>query len=201
MEGMQNKVIAITGASAGIGQELAIQLARRGATLVLAARTEAALEQTRAECAAIGADVTCVTTDVSRVDDCRRLVQSAIDCFGRLDVMLNNAGISMYAPFERITDLGVFARMMEVNYLGAVYCTHFALPHLKKSHGLVVAVSSLQGKTGFPNSTATPPASTPCRGSSTRCGPSSLKAALTCSWFLRVQWRLQFTHEGWLAMA
>src|SRR6187397_2548915 len=146
MTGIQNKVIVITGASAGIGQELARQLAKRGAKLVLAARSEAALEQTRAACAALGADVACVPTDVSRVDDCRRLVQSAVDCFGRLDILLNNAGISMYAPFEQITDLDVFARLMDVNYLGAVYCTHFALLHLKKSHGLVVAVSSLQGK-------------------------------------------------------
>ena len=116
--------------------------------------SEAALEHTCAACATLGADVACVPTDVTRVDDCRRLVQSAVDRFGRLDIMLNNAGISMYAPFEQITDLDVFARLMDVNYLGAVYCTHFALPHLKKSHGLVVAVSSLQGKTGFPNSTA-----------------------------------------------
>jgi len=154
MQETDNRVIAITGASAGIGQELAMQLSRQGTRLVLAARSETALEQTRARCAAAGAEVACVPTDVSRVEDCQRFVEVAIDQFGRLDVLVNNAGISMYAPFEQISDLAVFARLVEVNYLGAVYCTHFALPHLKQSHGLLVAISSLQGKTGFPNSTA-----------------------------------------------
>ncbi len=69
-------------------------------------------------------------------------------------MLINNAGISIYSAFDKVTDLDVFRRLMEINYLGAVYCTHFALPHLKQTRGLIVAISSLQGKTGFPDSSA-----------------------------------------------
>jgi short-subunit dehydrogenase len=151
---MVGKVVVITGASSGIGRELATQLAARGARLALAARNEETLEQTRQECAAAGAEAIVVATDVADMESCRRLMQTTVDRFGRLDVLINNAGISMYAPFVQITDLSLFERVMEVNYLGAVYCTRFALEHLNHVRGLVVAISSLQGKTGFPNSTA-----------------------------------------------
>jgi short-subunit dehydrogenase len=149
-----DKTIIVTGASAGIGQELARQLAQRGAKLALAARNEEALDETRRQCLDNGAQVIAIGTDVARQEDCRRLVERTIEHFGRLDVLVNNAGISMYSPFDQISDLGLFSRIMEINFLGAVYCTHFALPHLKRARGLLVAVSSLQGKTGFPDSTA-----------------------------------------------
>jgi short-subunit dehydrogenase len=151
---LENKVIVITGASAGIGRELALQLARCKARLALAARSQAGLEDAILECNAAGAEAIGVATDVARVDDCRGLVNQVVDRFGRIDVLVNNAGISMYAPFQQVAELSVFRQLMEVNYLGAVHCTHFALPHLVTSAGLIVAVSSLQGKTGFPNFTA-----------------------------------------------
>ncbi|HEV3137729.1 MAG TPA: SDR family oxidoreductase, partial [Pirellulales bacterium] len=151
---VEDKTIVITGASAGIGQELAIQLAGRGAQLVLAGRNKNALEQTRGRCMKAGAKAIAVATDVTQIESCRNLIDQTIKQYGRLDVLVNNAGLSMVASFETVTDLSLFERIMAVNYLGAVYCTNFALPHLKKRQGLVVAISSLQGKTGFPNSTA-----------------------------------------------
>jgi short-subunit dehydrogenase len=151
---LAGKTIVVTGASAGIGQELARQLAHLKANLALAARNEQALDATQRRCVAAGAATIAVATDVTVRDDCRRLIERTVDRFGRIDVLVNNAGISMYAPFDQVTDLGLFERVLAVNYLGAVYCTHFALPHLKQSRGLLVAISSLQGKTGFPNSTA-----------------------------------------------
>jgi short-subunit dehydrogenase len=151
---LRGKTVVITGASAGIGRELAVQLAAGGAKLALAARSGEALEITRQECVKAGADALGVVTDVAQVDDCRRLVEQTIERFGSIDVFVNNAGISMFCRFDEITDLGLFSRIMEVNFLGTVYCTQFALPHLKRSGGLLVGVSSLQGKTGFPNSTA-----------------------------------------------
>jgi short-subunit dehydrogenase len=151
---LQGKTIVITGASDGIGRELARQLARRGARLALAARNEEALEAARRDCLDAGGEAITVITDVSRPEDCRRLVEQTVGHFGAIDVLINNAGISMYSPFDQITDLQVFERIMQVNYLGAVYCTHFALPHVKRVRGLLTAISSLQGKTGFPNSTA-----------------------------------------------
>lgn len=150
---LRGKTVVITGASAGIGRELASQLAARGARLALAARSAEALETTRQECQSAGADALGVVADVAQADDCRRLVEQAVARFAGIDVMVNNAGISMHARFDEITDLGLFSRLMEVNFLGTVYCTHFALPHLKRSGGLLVGISSLQGKTGFPYST------------------------------------------------
>jgi len=151
---LKGKTILITGASSGIGQELARQLAHRGANLALAARSTEALEETRRQCADLGVQAIAIAADVSREEDCRRLVDTTVEHLNRLDVLVNNAGISMYSPFEQVTDLGVFRRLMEVNFQGAVACTHFALPHLKRTGGLLVAISSLQGKTGFPGSSA-----------------------------------------------
>jgi short-subunit dehydrogenase len=147
---MRDKVIVITGASSGIGAELARQLAARGAKLVLASRNAAALQEVAQ--AVPGAYI--VPTDVTREEDCRHLIEQSIAQFGRIDVLVNNAGISMSARFEDITDLSIFERLMQVNLLGSVYCTHAALPYLKSTHGLVVAVSSLTGKTGVPTRTA-----------------------------------------------
>jgi short-subunit dehydrogenase len=151
---LSGKSIVITGASAGIGRELARQLAAKGAKLSLAARNAEALEETRDECVKAGASAISVAADVSRLDDCRRLIDRTLEEFGTIDVLINNAGISIYSAFDKITDLQVFQRLMEINFLGAVYCTHFALPHLKQTRGLLVAISSIQGKTGFPGSSA-----------------------------------------------
>lgn len=150
---MQGKTIIVTGASEGIGQELALQLAQVGANVVIAARSEEKLQAVRAACEAAGGQALAVATDVSQAGDCERLIQRTIEHFGRLDGLVNNAGISMTARFDEVTDLALFERLMAVNYLGAVYCTHHALPHLKATRGLLVAVSSWQGKTGFPLST------------------------------------------------
>jgi short-subunit dehydrogenase len=154
MMSLRDKVVIVTGASSGIGRELATQLAARGASLVVAARGVDELEQTRIACASLGGQVIGMPTDVASQQSCQRLIDETIERFGRLDVLVNNAGISAYAPFERTTDLKLFERIMNVNYLGAVYCTHFALPQLKQQRGLIVAVSSLQGLTGFPGSSA-----------------------------------------------
>jgi short-subunit dehydrogenase len=151
---LAGKSVVVTGASAGIGRELARQLAGRGAKLALAARSPEELEAVRKECLAAGNNAIAVVADVSRSEDCRRLIDRTVEEFGTIDVLINNAGISLYSPFDKITDLQVFQRILEINFLGAVYCTHFALPVLKQSRGMLVAISSLQGKTGFPNSTA-----------------------------------------------
>ncbi|AFZ12600.1 3-oxoacyl-(acyl-carrier-protein) reductase [Crinalium epipsammum PCC 9333] len=146
----QNKTIIITGASAGIGKELAITLAKQSANLVLAARNQAAIEETASICIQNGGKAIAVPTDVTNPEDCRKLIETAKDTFGAIDVLVNNAGISMYALFEEVEDLSLFEQLMKVNYLGSVYCTHYALPYLKASQGLIVAISSLTGKMGIP---------------------------------------------------
>ena len=150
---MHGKSIILTGASAGIGEDLAVAMAARGAKVALAARDVAALERVASRCTSAGGRSLVVPTDVTDPAQCRALVDRTVAEFGGVDVLVNNAGISMWARFDEITDLSIFDRIMRVNYLGAVYCTHAALPHLKRSRGLIVAVSSLTGKTGVPTRT------------------------------------------------
>jgi short-subunit dehydrogenase len=149
-DAFRDNVVIVTGASAGIGRELALQLAARGAHLALAARDAARLEEVAALCRARGVRAAAVPTDVGDQAQCRALVERTVAELGRVDTLVNNAGISMWARFEEVTDLSGFEAMMRVNYLGSVYCTHHALPHLKKSRGRIVGVSSLTGKTGVP---------------------------------------------------
>ncbi len=150
---MKGNVVAITGASKGIGAELARQLAAQGAKLVLAARNEKELEAVAEQCRKAGASVVTVKADVAVERDCQAIVAGAVLAFGRLDTLVNNAGISMWARFEDIQDMSILERIMQVNYMGAVYCTHHALPHLRESKGRVVGVASLAGRTGVPTRT------------------------------------------------
>jgi NAD(P)-dependent dehydrogenase (short-subunit alcohol dehydrogenase family) len=147
------KSIVVTGASQGIGKALCLALAPQRPRLVLAARDAARLEEVAAACRAAGAETLVVATDVTSSDQCRRLVERTVEAFGGLDVLVNNAGASMMARFDEIADLAIYERLMQVNYLGCVYPTHFALPHLKKSRGQIVVMSSLAGLTGVPTRT------------------------------------------------
>ncbi len=146
----QDAVVIITGASSGIGRELACQLAEQRAKLVLAARNPEALEQVAAECRAKGGEAAAVPTDVSAAEQCRRLVEQAVERYGRIDMLINNAGTTMWARVEEIQDLNIFEKVMRTNYLGSVYCTYYALPYLKQARGRIVGVSSLTGKAGVP---------------------------------------------------
>ncbi len=147
------KVIVITGASDGIGAELARQLSADKPKLVLAARRRDALEAVARQCDAAGAQTLCVVTDVSVEADCRALIAATVERFGRIDALVNNAGVSMHADFDEITDLSVYENLMRINLMGSVWPTHAALPHLKSSKGLVVAVASLAGLVGVPGRT------------------------------------------------
>jgi short-subunit dehydrogenase len=144
------KVVVLTGASQGIGRALALELAAERPRLVLAARDPAALEAVASRCRERGAEALVVPTDVSDVEACRRLVERAVAAFDGLDALVNNAGIGMVARLDEVKDLSIYERLMRVNYLGSVYPTYFALPHLQKSRGQIVAISSLAGLTGVP---------------------------------------------------
>ncbi|HYH80583.1 MAG TPA: SDR family oxidoreductase [Longimicrobium sp.] len=146
----RDNVVVLTGASAGIGYQMALQLADQGARLVLAARDAARLEETAAECRRRGARAIVVPTDVAVEAECRALMDAAVAEFGRIDTLVNNAGVGMWALFEEMTDLAPIERIMQVNYLGSVYATFHALPHLKRTRGRIVVVNSLTGKTGVP---------------------------------------------------
>lgn len=149
MSRIQNKVIIITGASEGIGRGLALALAR-GNQIVLAARTQSKLEEVAREVVKLGGKALSVVCDVSVQEQCENLVSETLRTFGRIDCVVNNAGVSMHAWFEDITDLGTFERLFRINTMSMVWITHKALPELKKTKGLIVGVSSLAGKTGVP---------------------------------------------------
>ncbi len=150
---LRNKTIIITGASSGIGLACANAFARQGAHLVLAARRYAelcALAQSLAQ--THGVRTLAVPCDVAKEADCQHLMQQAVTTFGGIDVLVNNAGISMRALFANL-DLAVLHRLMDVNFWGTVYCTKYALPELLRSKGSVVAVSSIAGYRGLPGRT------------------------------------------------
>jgi short-subunit dehydrogenase len=151
----KENVVILTGASSGIGRAAALQLAEQGAWLALAARDVDRLEQVAAECGRLGGQrggqrAIAVKTDVAIESECRNLIERTVDEYGRVDTLINNAGISMWTPFDQVQDLAMLDQIMRVNYLGAAYLTHYALPHLKQTRGRLVAVSSLAGKNGVP---------------------------------------------------
>ena len=150
---LRNKTIIITGASSGIGRACAFAFARQGANLVLGARRYVdlcALAQSLEK--DHGVRAVAVQCDVAKEEDCQVLVQQAVSTFGNVDVLVNNAGISMRALFADL-DVAVLHRLMDVNFWGTVYCTKYAMPELLRSGGSVVAVSSIAGFRGLPGRT------------------------------------------------
>jgi short-subunit dehydrogenase len=146
----KDKVVVITGASSGIGRELAYQLAEQGAWLSLAARNEERLSAVAGECQVRGGRAIAIVTDVGEQAQCSELIQRTVDHYDRIDMLVNNAGITMWANFEDVSDISFFEQMMRVNYLGSVYCTYYALPFLKKTKGQIIGISSLAGRNGIP---------------------------------------------------
>jgi dehydrogenase/reductase SDR family member 7B len=149
---MKDKVVIITGASSGIGKALAFECAQRGAKLVIAARNEQKLAGIAYAITAHGTEVLTVKTDVSVEAECRELIERAVSRFGRIDVLINNAGISMRALFDQV-DLDVIRKLMETNFWGTVYCSKYALPHLLDAKGSLVGISSVAGYKGLPGRT------------------------------------------------
>jgi len=152
MEPLNQKNIIITGASSGIGKAIATEAAKCGANLVLASRNLDQLNILKTEIESSQSKVVCVKTDVTQQSDCDNLIQKAILELGRIDILINNAGISMRASFSDVK-LDVLKKVMDVNYWGTVYCTKAALPELLKNKGSLVAVSSVTGFKGLPGRT------------------------------------------------
>ncbi len=149
---MKDKVVIITGATSGIGKALAYECAARGAKLVISARNNEKLIAVSQDLLKKGNNVLPVRADVSVEEDCRELIRKTIDKFGTIDILINNAGISMRALFEDV-DLNVLRRLMDTNYWGTVYCSKFAIPYLLKSKGSLVGISSIAGYKGLPGRT------------------------------------------------
>lgn len=148
---MKDKVIIITGASSGIGKATAEVFAKNGSKIILNARNEISLNKVADSIKKefSNPNVTAVAGDVSNEDDCKKIIDAAIAQYGKIDVLINNAGISMRALFTDV-DLSVIKKVMDINFYGTVYCTKYALPYLLKSKGSLVGISSIAGYKGLP---------------------------------------------------
>ena len=146
----EGKVAVITGGSRGIGRELAYQLADQGAWLSLAARGAVRLDSTAAQCRKRGGKALAIPTDVGEPSQCQSLITQTVREYGRIDMLINNAGVSAWGKLEEMQTPTVLEHIMRVNYLGSAYCTFYALPYLKQVRGRIVGVCSLAGKKGLP---------------------------------------------------
>jgi NAD(P)-dependent dehydrogenase (short-subunit alcohol dehydrogenase family) len=142
--------VLITGGSSGIGRATALRLGGHGARVAVAARTATTLEEVAREINALGAESLAVPTDVTDREQCRRAVEATVERFGRLDVLVCSAGISMRALFADSAPAAM-EEVVRVNFFGTLYPTYYAVPHVKRSRGSLVAVSSLTGKRGTPS--------------------------------------------------
>jgi NAD(P)-dependent dehydrogenase (short-subunit alcohol dehydrogenase family) len=150
MHALRGKVVLITGGSSGIGRATALRLAGHGARVAVSARRAAALEEVVRAAKDRGGDALAAPADVTDAEQVRRAVEATVERFGRLDVLLCSAGISMRSYFAG-SDLAAMERVVRVNFFGTLYATHFALPHVKQARGSLVALSSLTGRRGVPS--------------------------------------------------
>jgi len=150
---LKDKIVIITGASSGIGKSLATEFAKRGANLVLGARQFVTLcELAQSLEKEYGIKAVAVQCDVTHEKDCDHLIKQTLVTFGKIDVLINNAGIAMRALFND-ADVDVLKAVMDVNFWGTVYCTKYALPEILKTKGTIVGVSSIAGYKGLPGRT------------------------------------------------
>jgi short-subunit dehydrogenase len=151
---IKDSVIVITGASSGIGRATALEFAKQGATLLLAARREAVLQDVAIECDRLGGQALAVPTDVTDADAVQALARRAVDTFGRLDVWVNNAAVTLFARFEE-APLDTYRRVIETNLFGYIHGARAALPYFREQgSGILINVDSVVGKTAEPYTSA-----------------------------------------------
>jgi NAD(P)-dependent dehydrogenase (short-subunit alcohol dehydrogenase family) len=146
---MKDKVVIITGGTSGIGRALAFEFGTKGSRVVITGRNADALRETSDALRSRNVDVLGVVADVTDPVDNQRMVEETINAFGRIDILINNAGISMRAVFEDV-DIDVIRKVMDINFYGAVYATKYCLPHIILNHGSIIGISSIAGFRGLP---------------------------------------------------
>jgi dehydrogenase/reductase SDR family member 7B len=149
---MKDKVVIITGASSGIGKAMAEVFGKNGSKILITGRSVTDLDQAVADLKNKGIDVHGFRADVSMEEDNRKMAEEALKKFGRIDILINNAGISMRALFNEV-DLNVVKKVMDINFYGVLYATKYCLPEILKNKGSVVGISSVAGYRGLPGRT------------------------------------------------
>ncbi|WP_425635770.1 SDR family oxidoreductase [Algoriphagus yeomjeoni] len=152
-DSLKDKVVIITGASSGIGESCAFAFGKAGAKIVITGRNQDKLDSVKAKMEAEGIEVLAISADAAVIDDNERMAQATLAKFGKIDILINNAGITMRALFENL-DFEVFHKVMNTNFWGAVYATKFCLPSILEQKGSVIGISSVNGFRGTPARTA-----------------------------------------------
>jgi len=147
---LHGKAVIITGASEGIGRALVKVLVEAGANVVASARNINRLNELKQELADFQNRILPIKTDVTSPGECQKLIEETVKNFGKIDILINNAGRTMWCRFDEIETLDIIDEIMKPNLYGAIYCTYFALPYLYETKGQIVAVSSVAGLTGVP---------------------------------------------------
>jgi len=150
---MKDKVVIITGGTSGIGKALAEEFGRKGSRIAITGRNQTNLDQVKSELENAGVKVLAIKADASVWDDNVRMTDLTLQYFGQIDILINNAGINMRALFSDV-DLGVLKKVMDINFWGSIYATKACLPHIMKSKGSVLGISSIAGYRGLPGKTA-----------------------------------------------
>lgn len=150
---LKDKVAIVTGSSRGIGKAIAIELAEKGVKVVLNGRDKKRLQDTNTELTKKGYDVTSVAADVGKVAQCQTLITEAVKRFGKIDILINNAGDSSRGTVEEMA-VSNFKNLMETNYNGGAYLSKYAVPHLKKTKGHIIFINSVGGFRGMPYNSA-----------------------------------------------
>src|SRR5262245_44219646 len=146
---MKDKVVVITGGSSGIGKALAVHFGERGSKILITGRNQADLQETVNELRGKKIEVQGFASDVSREEDNKQMVIEAMRHFGRIDILINNAGISMRALFEDV-DIDVIKKVMDINFYGVLYATKYCLPEIIRNQGTIIGISSIAGYRGLP---------------------------------------------------
>ncbi|MCU0389713.1 MAG: SDR family oxidoreductase [Thermoflexibacter sp.] len=146
---MKDKIVVITGGNSGIGKALAFEFGNNGSKVVITGRNLQTLQETEKELIAKNIDVLAIQADVTLMEDNQRMVAQTLERFGKIDVLINNAGMSMRAYFEDV-EVKVIEQLMNINFFGAIYATKCCLPYIIKQKGSVIGISSIAGFRGLP---------------------------------------------------